>query len=47
LSAGATRQELQQKLLQAPHAFDESPLFKYEEQFGQLDGEPYGWLISD
>ena len=30
-------------------AWDQSPLFKriYEEEFGQLGGEPYGCLVGD
>jgi type VI secretion system protein ImpC len=43
-----SKQELQDDLDNAP-AFDQSVLFKrvYEEEYGQLGGEPYGLLVGD
>lgn len=46
----ASKEELYQHLRQYPSAaWDQSPLFKrvYEEEFGQLGGQPYGCLIGD
>ena len=46
----ASKQELHRHLRQFPNAaWDQSPLFKriYEEEFGQLGGQPYGCLIGD
>ncbi len=45
-----SKQELYRHLRQYPNAaWDQSPLFKkvYEEEFGQLGGQPYGCLIGD
>jgi len=44
------KNELYRHLKQFPNAaWDQSPLFKriYEEEFGQLGGQPYGCLIGD
>jgi type VI secretion system protein ImpC len=46
----ASKEELYRHLRQYPAAaWDQSPLFKrvYEEEFGQLGGQPYGCLIGD
>ena len=46
----ASKQELHRHLRQYPNAaWDQSPLFKriYEEEFGQLGGQPYGCLVGD
>ncbi len=46
----ASKQELYRHLRQFPNAaWDQSPLFKriYEEEFGQLGGQPYGCLVGD
>jgi type VI secretion system protein ImpC len=46
----ASKSELYRHLRQYPNAaWDQSPLFKriYEEEFGQLGGQPYGCLIGD
>ena len=46
----ASKTELYRHLRQYPNAaWDQSPLFKriYEEEFGQLGGQPYGCLIGD
>src|SRR6201987_3864429 len=45
-----SKTELYRHLRQYPNAaWDQSPLFKkiYEEEFGQLGGQPYGCLIGD
>src|ERR1700687_6022857 len=45
-----SKSELYRHLRQFPNAaWDQSPLFKkvYEEEFGQLGGQPYGCLIGD
>jgi type VI secretion system protein ImpC len=45
-----SKEELYQHLRQYPAAaWDQSPLFKkvYEQEFGQLGGQPYGCLIGD
>src|SRR5690242_6551463 len=45
-----SKAELYRHLRQYPNAaWDQSPLFKkiYEEEFGQLGGQPYGCLIGD
>jgi type VI secretion system protein ImpC len=45
-----SKEELYRHLRQYPGAaWDQSPLFKriYEEEFGQLGGQPYGCLIGD
>src|SRR5664279_4016380 len=45
-----SKNELYRHLRQYPNAaWDQSPLFKkvYEEEFGQLGGQPYGCLIGD
>src|SRR5258708_788237 len=44
------KSELYRHLRQFPNAaWDQSPLFKkiYEEEFGQLGGQPYGCLVGD
>ncbi|MGY4598024.1 type VI secretion system ImpC/EvpB family protein [Bradyrhizobium sp. GM22.5] len=44
------KSELYRHLRQYPNAaWDQSPLFKkiYEEEFGQLGGQPYGCLVGD
>ena len=46
----ASKSELHRHLRQFPGAaWDQSPLFKriYEEEFGQLGGQPYGCLVGD
>jgi type VI secretion system protein ImpC len=45
-----SKNELYRNLRQFPNAaWDQSPIFKkvYEEEFGQLGGQPYGCLIGD
>jgi type VI secretion system protein ImpC len=45
-----SKNELYRHLRQFPNAaWDQSPLFKkiYEEEFGQLGGQPYGCLVGD
>ena len=45
-----SKTELYRNLRLYPGArWDQSPLFKkvYEEEFGQLGGEPYGCLVGD
>jgi type VI secretion system protein ImpC len=45
-----SKSELYRHLRQFPNAaWDQSPLFKkvYEEEFGQLGGQPYGCLVGD
>ncbi len=46
----ASKSELHRHLRQYPNAaWDQSPLFKriYEEEFGQLGGQPFGCLVGD